>query len=192
MFSQTCASLSTGWGVGAGRSPPLGQIPQSLQRTPSGQKLPFWTGPQDRAWDQTGSDIIPLQRTWDQIGNDMMHPPGQRPAVLASSGGHCSDWYASYWNAFFSKFFLTQPPPPKKIQQTNSTETEHIKVLDLSQIKSESRRFQWWFNVHCTMISLVWNIYQDKETRHHPVLNTFYNPPISGKPVMTKFQILVI
>ena len=27
-------------------------------------------------------------------------PPGGDPLVLTSSGGHCSGWYASYWNAY--------------------------------------------------------------------------------------------
>ena len=27
-------------------------------------------------------------------------PPGGSPLVLTSSGGHCSSWYASYWNVF--------------------------------------------------------------------------------------------
>ena len=46
-------------------------------------------------------------------------PPGCRPLVVTSNGGHCSGWYASFWNAFlFGKSFA------KKLHENERNWTE--------------------------------------------------------------------
>ena len=71
MFSQASVILSTGRG-GVWQTPP-GKHPPGR---PPGQTPPPW------------ADTLPGQTTYWPDN----HPPGD---------GHCSRWYASYWNAFF-------------------------------------------------------------------------------------------
>ena len=45
------------------------------------------------------SEADPTQRQTPPLEADPF-PLDADPRVLTSSGGHCSGWYASYWNAF--------------------------------------------------------------------------------------------
>ena len=54
----------------------------------------------DRDPHPCGQRTPPQERTWDQTGSDIIHPP-----ELTSSLGHCSSQYTSYWNAFLFVIF---------------------------------------------------------------------------------------
>ena len=47
------------------------------------------------------------------------------PPLVTSSGGHCSSWYAFYWNAFLFRIFLPVVIGTMRIFQLYLDESEH-------------------------------------------------------------------